>query len=193
MGSVGREGSIASGIQLVVKALDWVLTRSSGEVPVLLENGAGQGNLVGGDVDQIAEIIAGCAHQDRLGVCLDTAHAVAHGYPICTEHGISGFLSHCDAVFGLTRLRLVHANDSKTAPGSRSDRHEHIGRGHIGTAGFRAILSEPRLQHLPFIMETHDQENWHRKDMTALRRCVALDARPPLPPRRAIPNWLLRT
>jgi len=187
LGSVGRRGQLQIGIKRVAKALDEALDRCDSPVKVLLENCAGQGNLVGSTPEQIGDIIDLSTHPQRLGVCIDTAHAFAQGYAIHAPGGLAAFLDTCENTFGLRRLQLIHANDSKTALGSRADRHGHIGKGEIGTAGFRTILNEPRLREMPFIMETPEQETWHQRDMRAIRRVVDAAIRPALPPIRRVP------
>ncbi len=125
---------------------------------ILIENTAGQGSSIGCAFDQVAEIIA--ALDDLpVAVCLDTAHTFAAGYDISTE---SGFRATCRAIersFGFDRIRLVHCNDSKARLGSRVDRHEHIGLGHIGAAAFRRLTHNLKFRRIPFILETPIDEN----------------------------------
>lgn len=174
-------------LQRVARALDYALARGAPGVQILLENCAGQGSLVGCTPASLADIIARTRHPDRLAVCLDTAHALAHGYAIHTPEGLDALLTECGDTFGLERLQLIHANDSKAPVGSRTDRHWHIGRGHIGRAGFRVILNDSRLRHLPFIMETPASQEWDPRNMRALRAAVAREYRPPLPALRPVP------
>lgn len=120
---------------------------------ILIENTAGQGSSIGCTFEQVAEIIA--ALDDFLvDVCLDTAHTFAAGYDISTE---SGFRATCRAIersFGFDRIKLVHCNDSKAVLGSRVDRHEHIGLGHIGAEAFRRLTHNLKFRRIPFILET---------------------------------------
>jgi deoxyribonuclease-4 len=90
----------------------------------------------------------------RVGVCLDTCHIFAAGYELRTPEGVAETLRQFDRVVGLDKLCVIHANDSKTKFGARRDRHEHIGRGMIGEAGFAALLRDERLRKVPFILET---------------------------------------
>jgi deoxyribonuclease-4 len=124
-----------------------------GAVTVLLENTAGQGGAIGARLDQLRAIIDR-AGDLPIGVCLDTAHLFAAGYDIRTAGGLERTLDELERTVGLARLRLLHVNDSKAPLGSRVDRHEHIGRGHIGRAAFRRILNHPRLAGRAFIAET---------------------------------------
>lgn len=183
LGSVGAGGDPRQGIQRVAHALDEALRQADNGVAVLLENCAGQGNLVGRTPQQLGEIIARSRRARRLRVCLDTAHAFAAGYAVHTEEGLKSLLDECDAAFGLGKLALIHANDSKSPLGSNVDRHWHIGHGQIGKQGFRVILNAPRLRDLPFIMETPSSEEWDARNMRAIRRLVDARWRPDLPAR----------
>jgi deoxyribonuclease-4 len=181
LGSVGAEGSQAEGVRNVARAVDEALGRAPEGPRVLLENCAGQGNLVGCTPASLGEVIGRSRYPERLGVCIDTAHALAAGYAVNTEDGLGTLLAECQEAFGLERLRLIHANDSKTPLGSNADRHWHIGKGFIGHAGFRVIANHPALRGLPFIMETPDPEEWGERDLLALRRAVESEYRPALP------------
>jgi len=123
-------------------------------IRLLLENTAGQGTSLGADLDELAEILAGAARVMPAGVCLDTAHLVAAGYPVHTTRGLGETVRKIEASVGLANVRLIHANDSKTPLGSHVDRHEHIGRGAIGREGFRRIVRHLELREIPFICET---------------------------------------
>lgn len=119
----------------------------------ILENSAGAGGIIGAKFSELGEIIK-TVKDSRLRVCFDTAHAFESGYNIATKKGLDKTLAEFDSEIGLDKLVLIHANDSKTPLGSNIDRHENIGRGHIGTEGFRLITHDPRLTSLPFIIET---------------------------------------
>ncbi len=138
----------------VIAALDRVVGEAPPGVMLLLENTAGEKNSVGSRLDSIARILGACDCGSRLGVCFDTCHAFAAGYELRTRDGIEEILALFDETIGLTRLRLVHCNDSKGALGSGLDRHEHVGLGAIGEEGFRLLLHRPELSGLPFICET---------------------------------------
>ena len=126
----GDDGGLAN----VVRALDEIHGRfPDARVKVLLEITAGQGSCLGHRFEHLAAILGQVREPRRLGVCFDTCHAFAAGYPL--EHGarVSRRRSReFDRVIGLRRLKLFHLNDSKKPLGSRVDRHEHIGAGCLG-------------------------------------------------------------
>jgi deoxyribonuclease-4 len=120
---------------------------------ILIENTAGQGSSIGCSFEQVAEIIA--ALDDLpVDVCLDTAHTFASGYDISTESGLKSTCRAIERSFGFDRIRLIHCNDSKVGLGSRVDRHEHIGLGHIGEGAFRRLTRNLKFRRIPFILET---------------------------------------
>jgi deoxyribonuclease IV len=121
---------------------------------IALETTAGQGSCLGHKFDHLAFIISGVREPERLCVCLDTAHAFAGGYDIGSESAIRKTFRQFDRVIGLDRLVAIHVNDSKTARGSRVDRHEHIGKGKIGLDAFRFIMRNRRLRKIPKVLET---------------------------------------
>lgn len=127
---------------------------------LLLENTAGSGSALGSRFEELARLheLAAESTDLAIGYCLDTAHCLAAGYDVATAKGLRETVAEAERVLGLERVRVIHANDSRTPLGSRVDRHEHIGRGHIGADGFRRILRHPKLRNKPFILETPVEE-----------------------------------
>ncbi len=121
---------------------------------ILIENTAGQGTAIGRTYEEVAEIIAGAERELPMGACIDTAHSFEAGYALHTPEGLRATVKTLDATIGVKRVRVIHANDSKTAFGSHADRHEHIGKGQIGAAAFGRIVRHPKLKSIPFICET---------------------------------------
>jgi deoxyribonuclease-4 len=145
---------IAGGRQRVIRAINTALSRVDNHVVLLLENAAGEKNSVGSSFEHVRSIMDGITAQDRIGVCFDTCHAFAAGYELRTDAGIGETLRQFDELIGLSRLKAIHLNDSKGDRGSGLDRHEHIGMGFIGEAGFIRILHRPEIRSLPLICET---------------------------------------
>jgi len=144
----------------VVNAINRAIRESGTQTPMLLlENTAGQGTEVGNTIDELATIITKSDFPDRIGICLDTCHAHAAGYNLASEDGFELLLDEIDEKLGLERLKVMHLNDSKGVCGSRLDRHNHIGQGHIGLEGFRRILNAPRVQDISGILETPENDD----------------------------------
>jgi deoxyribonuclease-4 len=119
---------------------------------LLIENNAGMGGCVGARFEELGAMID-AAGDPRIGACFDTCHAFASGYDERTVEAAKATLDEWERMVGLERLEAVHCNDSRTGLGSNRDRHANIGHGEIGEAGFRALLHDPRLAGLPFILE----------------------------------------
>jgi deoxyribonuclease-4 len=137
----------------IVEHLKHVLERADPTTArLLIENNAGMGGCVGARFEEIAQMLAALA-DPRVSVCFDTCHAFASGYDERTPAEVSRTLDELDRVIGLAHIEVIHCNDSVTGLGSNRDRHANIGTGQIGEAGFRALLHEPRLAKLPFILE----------------------------------------
>jgi deoxyribonuclease-4 len=143
-------------------------------VTVLLENTAGQGTNLGNRFEQLAWMIERSGVEDRLGVCFDTCHALAAGYDIRTARAFRATVAEFDRTVGLERLKAFHLNDSKFGPGSRRDRHEHIGKGRVGLEAFRLILNDRRFRGLPMVLETPKGEDLaeDRENLSVLRSLV---------------------
>ncbi len=142
-------------------------------VTVLLENTVGCGAQIGCRFEELRSIRDYAAELTdlNLGYCLDTCHLIAAGYDIAAEEGLERTVKEAGRVLGLKNVRVIHANDSKTPPGSHTDRHANIGEGFIGKAGFRRILAHPGLRAKPFILETpRKQEGDDRRNLDTLKR-----------------------
>lgn len=146
---------VDAGIKRIVTSLNEVFRHTEGlATQVLLETTAGQGTSIGHQIEHLARIIGAVRNSDRLGVCLDTCHVFAAGYDITREQGYQRLLGELDGSALLARVKCIHTNDSKHGCSSRLDRHEHITKGKIGKAGFRRLMNDPRLAHVPKILET---------------------------------------
>lgn len=150
------------GIARIAAALDRCHEATEGfKTLTLLEVTAGTGDHLGYRFEQLAEIRARVKHPERVAFCFDTCHAFAAGYDFRTREGYEAVMEEFDRVLGLERLKAFHFNDSKHPLGSRKDRHEHIGHGHIGLDGFRWIVNDPRFQQVPMVLETPKSKDMH--------------------------------
>lgn len=139
------------GIEKIVEGLNEIITKDQ-KVSIALETMAGKGSECGRTFDELAKIIDGVTHNEYLTVCFDTCHTHDAGYNIVED--FDGVLNEFDKIIGIDRLSVIHVNDSKNPRGSRKDRHENIGFGHIGFQALNYIVHHPQLEHLPKILET---------------------------------------
>ncbi|GII76102.1 putative endonuclease 4 [Sphaerisporangium rufum] len=135
---------------------------------LLLEPMAGQGAMLCAMLPDLEPYLAALDGHPRAGICLDTCHAFAAGHDLAAPGGAAALLS-CLAAVAPGRLRLVHANDSKDPCGSKRDRHENIGDGHIGVAAFGELLRHPVAAGVPFCIETPGGPDRHRADIELLK------------------------
>lgn len=143
------------GIRNVVRALDEMHSQTPGiGCRCLLEATAGQGTNLGWQFEQLAAMLGGVADGERLGVCFDTCHVFAAGYPLGSEDDYAATMSAFDQTAGLDQIRAFHLNDSKRELGSRVDRHERIGQGELGLEPFRYLLNDARFREVPMYLET---------------------------------------
>jgi deoxyribonuclease IV len=141
---------------------------------VLIENTAGQGSAIGSTFEEVAEIMAGAGRDLPVGACIDTAHCFAAGYAVHTPVGLKATVTHIENTLCMENIRVIHANDSKTLFESHTDRHEHIGQGHIGAEAFSRIVRHPKLKRIPFICETPiDRPGDDKRNIRMLRKLAA--------------------
>ena len=129
-------------------------------VKAAIENTAGQGTNMGYRFEHLAEIIDQVDQKDRVGVCIDTAHAFAGGYDISTEEGFYDTFEQFGEIVGFEKLLGMHLNDSKKELGSQVDRHESLGDGLIGWTPFELIMKDDRFNEIPLILETPNPDRW---------------------------------
>jgi deoxyribonuclease-4 len=161
------------GLGKIAKAYGELFKRTKG-LPVVscLENTVGSGSNLGREFEELARlrdmIIETTGEPERVGVCFDTCHAHAGGYDLSTTAGAEGALEAFDKSVGLEWIKVLHLNDSKGAAGSRLDRHEHIGKGTIGLAGFGVVVRRPEFANVPKILETPKGEPGTKPNHDAL-------------------------
>lgn len=178
----GAHADEATGLRLIAEAVAGALraTRGCG-VGVLLEVTAGQGTCLGHRFEHLARLLDTLGRPERVGVCLDSCHLFAAGYDLATDQGYADTMGELDRVVGLAHVRALHLNDSLKGRGCRVDRHESIGRGTLGQATFRRLVTDPRLAGLPAVLET-PEGRW--KEEIAFLKALRAGKTPKLPPRR---------
>jgi len=135
-----------------VESIKRVLDQSPVGPYLCLENMAGMGQHIGAKLWELGDIIK-AVDDPRLRICLDTQHSFAAGYDLRTKEGVDMMMFEFDETIGVDNLAAVHANDSKQPCGSGVDRHDNIGEGLIGEAGFEAIMGHAAFRDVPFFLE----------------------------------------
>lgn len=129
-----------------------IISNSSGQAKIIIENSAGSGSKIGAKLEELAQIREDI-RSDKIVFCLDTAHAFASGYDLRTAASVEKFVLNVDKVIGWDSVAVIHVNDSRIPLGGGSDRHENIGQGHIGLDGFRALVNHSLLANIPCVLE----------------------------------------
>ena len=166
-----------TGLRRIAKAIDAARTkRETDGVAICLEITAGQGTSLGSKLEHLAEILSLVDEPKHLAVCLDTAHLFAAGYDFRGSKYAS-FRKEVSRSVGLSRVKVLHLNDSKRELGSRVDRHEHIGRGTIGESGFVPFVRDEAFAKVPKIIETEkgkdgDGRDWDAVNLEVLRGLI---------------------
>jgi len=148
-----RDVPLSMGIRMVADGINELMKDYRGSTQLLIEISAGSGNVIGDTFDEVRDILKQVKRED-VGVCFDTAHAFASGYDLRDAKSVKETLDLFDKEVGIEKLVMSHCNDSKVELGAKKDRHDWLGEGHIGMPGFKALLSEKRLDHLFWIVET---------------------------------------
>lgn len=144
-----------AGIATIARSIDEAHKACAGyKTRVALEITAGQGSNLGYSFPQMGRIFETVKDNQRLRLCFDTEHAFAAGYDLRSEEGYQTAFGELDECIGLKRLVAFHLNDSLKPFHSRVDRHQHIGKGHLGLGFFARLLKDPRFFGLPMCLET---------------------------------------
>ncbi len=154
------------GVELIADTLNQVLNPSQATI-LLLETMSGKGSEMGSTFEELRAIIDRLEVPEKVGVCMDSCHLYSAGYDIVND--LDGVLDKFDKIVGLERLKAMHLNDSMMPFDSRKDRHEIIGKGTIGLAAIENIINNPRLKHLPFILETPNELPGYAEEIKILR------------------------
>ncbi len=159
----------AEGIERAIEGLAW----QGADFRILIENTAGAEFSLGGNFEQVAELVDTSKACAPVGVCLDTCHTHVAGYDIVSSEGWEATVTQIEGTMGTDAVRVWHCNDAKAPMGSKLDRHEHIGEGTIGAAAFRRLLHDPRFRHAAFIAETPVDEPGDESRNVAVLQALA--------------------
>jgi len=170
-----KETSEDAGIKRLIDALNQILEKTKGSsVGILLENTSGSGSWLGYRFYHQHKILKGIKDKSRVGLCLDTAHAYLAGYNLATKAGFEQILEEIKELVGVGLIKLIHLNDAAGELGCHHDRHDHIGRGHIGLSGMKRIIKYAAPKNIPMILETPKSTENSDKENLALVRKLAL-------------------
>lgn len=161
-------------IKTIAESINIAIDKTK-DVVAVIENTAGQGSNVGYRFEHLAGIIALIDDKNRVGVCIDTCHAYAGGYDLQTRDGFDRTFDGFDRTVGFKYLCGMHLNDSKKGLGSRVDRHTSLGIGSLGMDAFRRIMTDPRFEDIPLILETPDEALW-AQEIETLRQFALPEA-----------------
>ena len=162
---------VEKGTEMIVEALNVAINTNPQQI-ILLEGMSGKGTEIGSSFKELKTIIEMVDYNKQLGVCLDTCHLYSAGYDIVNN--LDGVLDEFDRIIGLKRLYAIHFNDSKMPFNSHKDRHEVIGKGELGLKALIDVISHPKLRELPFSLETPGEPEDHAKEITKIKKKLAL-------------------
>ncbi len=159
---------VEAGIEYISGMLGSIMWKDM-KTKVLLETMAGKGTELGRNFEELAQIIEKTdgSVRDNLGVCLDTCHVHDGGYKIAEDP--DGVIDEFDRVIGISRLRAIHLNDSKNPIGAAKDRHERLGLGHIPLDAMERLINHPKLQGIPFYLETPNELEGYAEEINLLK------------------------
>jgi deoxyribonuclease IV len=177
-----RGGSREDGLQRAALAIEQStdgLDLAGGNLRVLIENTAGSEFSLGGNFEQVAELLYLLSKFVPAGACIDTCHTHVSGYDIVSDAGLADTIDQLERTVGLKNVYIWHCNDAKAERGSKLDRHQHIGKGSIGLKPFRRLLNDARMAHAAFIAETPiDEPLDDLTNVNALKKLVERAGRP---------------
>jgi AP endonuclease-1 len=152
-GSTVGECTIDESISYIAENINNAI-KETNNVCIVIENMAGQGNIIGSKFEELAQIIDKVEDKSRVGICIDTCHAFAAGYDLRTKESFNKVFKKFDDIIGIKYLKALHLNDSKGELGDNKDRHENLGKGKLGIECFKLIMNDERFQNIPLVLET---------------------------------------
>jgi deoxyribonuclease-4 len=173
MGSHAQTSELA-GIDRFASAVNTIFENTKGiNTKLLLENTSGSGSWLGYKFVHHRMLYNRVKQNERLGICLDTAHAFTAGYDIKTEVGLNSLLNEIDELIGIDKVEVVHFNDSKKDFSSHIDQHDNIGKGKIGLQALQRLIKHPKLKNCVFILETPKMTKEDDEANLAIARKIA--------------------
>lgn len=157
------------GLERIINGLNEVVFKESNST-ILFEVMAGKGSEIGSNFEEIKIMLDNVNLRDKFGVCLDTCHLYEGGYDLVND--LDGVLDEIENSFGLEKVKAIHLNDSKNPLGARKDRHEKIGEGTLGIGTIINIVSNSRLKHIPFFLETPNEEEGYAREISMIKEML---------------------
>jgi len=174
------DGDREAGLDRIARGIDAIFERvfadsPDSQVKLLLENTAGQGNALGWQIADLTEIFRRAEASEWLGICIDSCHSHAAGYDLASHGGLDRLVDELGVDSLIGSVAAIHLNDSKKPAGSRVDRHEHLGLGHLTLDGIARFINHPAFHLLPMVLETEkgldeDGVAWDLKNMEVARK-----------------------
>ena len=146
-------------LELISASMNEALKQTQ-NVTLVVENTAGQGSNLGYKMEHLHFLMENSIDKERVGVCIDTCHLFTSGYDIRDEQSYKQTFEKFDTIVGFKYLKGMHLNDSKPDLGQRVDRHDSIGKGKLGLKPFELIMNDKRMDDIPLVLETIDEELW---------------------------------
>lgn len=159
-------------LERAAAAMREILSKVKGPAQLIMEN-SGSVKKIGGTLEELAWLFKK-VDDSRVKICIDTAHAFEAGMiERFDAEGIGALITNINDTIGLTNCVALHINDSKTPFNSNNDKHENLGKGFIGLAGFRALAREKRLAHTHWFLEVpgFDGNGPDKENMDILKSC----------------------
>lgn len=150
----------AKGIKSLIKFLDAVFEET--DATILIENVAHGHKTIGNEFEDLKIIKDQVKQKNRLRFCFDTSHAFAYGYDL---ENTEEFVKILDSTAGIENIDLIHLNDSAKKQGSKIDEHAIPGKGKIGKEILRNLVTHPKLQNIPMIVEAPPMSDAANKEM----------------------------
>ncbi len=123
------------------------------DITILLENVAHTHRALGGDIKELAYILRLIDIPERIGFCIDTAHAYAFGYNIAQPYEQDQFIALLEQELTPEKIKLIHLTDTHKECGSAIDAHVFPGAGNIGQTALQRFIRHHTLKDVPIILE----------------------------------------
>lgn len=166
------ELSVEEGKKNMLNALKYLIEQmheAKLQTKIILETAAGQGTELLRNIKDFLDFYNSFTKQEKdyIRLCIDTCHVFAAGNDISSEDMAMDLFTLIHKEVGLEYVALIHLNDSKSKCNSGVDRHENIGKGHIGTKPLMQVVQIAKKHGIPIVLETPD-EGLYKKEISEI-------------------------